>query len=163
MLEADPATAPRQQRWHESETMSGLFEGVFDALGELAGAAAGKVAEMAVEGVSSLLEGTTAVAGAVAEGAGPALAGAGQLAGAAAEGALVAAEEGLVEGAIEVVGASFGAGAPATVTPPPGGVAAADQTRGRHPESTTGEAGQGHRRTKRRRRRGHRSQPRPPR
>ena len=62
--------------------MSDLFEGLFDLMGEAAGA----VAEIA-EGAGALFEGTTTVASAIAEGAGPALAGAargvGHIAGAA--------------------------------------------------------------------------------
>jgi hypothetical protein len=84
--------------------MSDLFEGLFDLVGEAAGA----VAEIAVEGAGALFEGTTTVASAVAEGAGPALAGVargvGHVAGAAARGVASASGDGLVSTVVDVLG-----------------------------------------------------------
>jgi hypothetical protein len=83
--------------------MSDLFEGLFDLMGEAAGA----VAEIA-EGAGALFEGTTTVASAVVEEAGPALAaaarGVGHVASAAARGIGSAAGDGLVSTVVDVLG-----------------------------------------------------------
>ena len=122
MLVPDPASEPRQRCLGEGETMSDVLEGLFDLVGGLA-EAGGKAAELAVEGAGVLLEGSKVAAEAVAENAGPAMVvaakGAGKLAGAAAEGVMLAADEGLLEGALDVAGSSVGGSAPAQASTPP--------------------------------------------
>jgi hypothetical protein len=79
--------------------------------------------------------------------------GAGKLAGAAAEGAMMAADTGLLEGVADLAGSSGGGSAPATATPPPAIASATSGTPAtRSPQTKPDrEAGQGRRRSKRRR------------